>query len=92
MDTAAAEECVRGDEEGIGSFVRKRRKGGVNLSIRADVDGLDLEPEDARGVLYPLQCAFGVLSLCGIDENGNTNGLRHQFMQESQAAWRLPPG
>jgi hypothetical protein len=45
---------------------------------------LDLQPDGVGGFLRVPQCDLGGHIIGRIDEHGNANGVRHQFMQESQ--------
>ena len=84
MHAAAGEECVGSDEEGIGALARKGGKGRIDLAARAGVEDMDLQPDGAGSFLHVPQCGLGGRSIGRIDEHGNTNGLGHQLMQESQ--------
>ena len=52
LHSAADEESVASDEEGIGALARKGGKGRVDLADRTGVEDLDLQPEGGRGFLY----------------------------------------
>jgi len=81
--TAAAEESVGSDEEGIGALARKGGKGRVDLVAAAGIEYLDLQPYGAGSFLHVPRCGLGGRSLGRVDEQGNTNGLGHQLMQET---------
>ena len=51
LHSAADEECIASDEEGIGALARKSSKGCVDLAGRTGVEDLDLQSERGRGSL-----------------------------------------
>ena len=62
--------------------MRKAGKGRIDLAARAGLEHINLEPDDAGGFLYALQCRQGGL-IAGINEHGNTNSLRYYLAQQS---------
>ena len=60
----------------------KGGKGCIDLASRADVENLDLQPDDLGGFLYVPQSGLSACTICRIDEHGKTNGLGHQLMQD----------
>jgi hypothetical protein len=82
LHSAAEEECVGTDEEGIGALARKHGKGCIDLEDRAGVEKPDSQPHGAGGFLHLAECGLGIRGVGRIDEHGNTHGLGHQLMQE----------
>src|SRR5262249_1817036 len=82
---AADKKCVAANEEGITAFARKCGKGRIDLSDRVGIKDLELQPEGRSSFLRALQCGVSDGWIARIDQNGNTNGLGHQFMQEPQS-------
>src|SRR5262245_17490855 len=82
--SAADKKCVAADEERIRALARKCGKGHIDLSDRVGIEDLELQAERRGGFLRASQRGFRDRWIARIDQNGNTNGLGHQFMQESQ--------
>jgi hypothetical protein len=56
--TAAGEESVGSDEEGIGALALKCGKGRIDLAARVGVEDIDLQPNDAGRFPHLLQCGL----------------------------------
>src|SRR5580658_1484982 len=63
LPTAASEERVGSDEEGIGAFMFKGDKGRVDLADRTGVENLKLHSDGGRGFLHFPQCGRGGLAI-----------------------------
>src|SRR5262249_31927962 len=59
LHSAADEECVASDEEGIGALARKSSKGRVDLADCTGVEDLDLQTGSGRGFLSLPQRGLG---------------------------------
>jgi len=69
----------------FGALERQGGKGRVNFADRISVEGqLDLKPHGGGGFQHIPQRGLGDPSICRIEEHSNTNGLRHQVMQQPQ--------
>jgi hypothetical protein len=82
--TAAGEEAVASDEESIGTLARKACKDRIDLDACAGVEHINLQPNGAASFLHFPQRGFSGRITDRIDEHGNTNRFRHEFMQESE--------
>ena len=75
LHAAAGEECVGGDEEGIGALARKGGKGRIDLAARAGVEDMDLQPDDAGGFLHVPQRGLGARALAGLRSTATRTAL-----------------
>ena len=75
---------VAADEDGIGPFAHHSCESRVDLPAGAGVEDLDLQPHGAGSRFHVSQRGVSILSIGGIDKNGNTSGGGHQLTQESQ--------
>ena len=82
MDAAAGEECIACDEEGIRALTRQSGKDRIDFANRSGVEDVELQPDRAGSLLHISQCGFNNRSIGRVEEHGNAQGLRHQFMQE----------
>ena len=88
MHGAANEEYVGSDKEGIGALAGKLSKAVSISPIVAALRYLDLQSHCVCGFWDVSERALGSRDIGRIDEHGNTNGLWHQVMQESQPLGR----
>jgi hypothetical protein len=63
LHTAAGEECVGSDEEGIEALTCKGGKGRIDLTPLAGVENIDLQPDRAGSFLHAPQCGLGIRSI-----------------------------
>src|SRR6516164_256260 len=84
LHTAAAEESVGPDKESIGTLVRKRGKGSIDLANCGGLEYPKLKPDDRGGLLQVPQCVLGGRRIGRIDKHGNTSSRGDQLMQQPQ--------
>ena len=87
LHAPADEEWVGADEKRVRPLVRKRCECRFDLLDRANLKGLDLQPDGAPGGLRLSHVVLGIVQVSRIDEHGDTSNRGHQLAQKFQPLW-----
>jgi hypothetical protein len=85
LPTVALEKLVGSDKENfVRAFVRKARKGRVDLVAGACLENPGSQSVGVGSVLNASQCSVRTRTISWINKNSYASGVRHQRMQEFQ--------
>src|SRR5204863_6753369 len=83
----AAEEWIRADDERVGMQLDEGRESGIDLTLGAGLQDVELHPLHARRFRRVSHIALGI-RIVRVHEQGNHPGLRNQLGNQLEPFWR----